>query len=117
MIGWKYSGTYEEGRKPNAKPWGSSGNKSTDFSQALLAWASAKGITFKSEQQAQGWAYCVMRKMAQKGSQRYRNAQAGRPEDIFRTPIADMQERLMKQWMFYLSQQVKRELLRIDLKK
>lgn len=117
LIGWKYSGTYEEGRKPNAKPWGRSGSKSTDFSQALLAWASAKGITFKSEQQAQGWAYCVMRKMAQKGSQRYRNAQAGHPEDIFRTPIADMQERLMKQWMFYLSQQVKRELLRIDLKK
>ena len=58
-----------------------------------------------------------LRKMAQKGSQRYRNAQAGHPEDIFRTPIADMQERLMKQWMFYLSQQVKRELLRIDLKK
>ena len=37
LIGWKYSGTYEEGRKPNVKPWGSSGNKSTDFSQALLA--------------------------------------------------------------------------------
>lgn len=115
LIGWKYSGTYEEGRQPSKKAWGQGGSGSTDFSDALLAWASAKGITFKSEQQAKGWAYCVMRKISQHGSQRYRNAQAGHPVDIFRTPIAQMQERLTKQWMFYLSQQVKRELLRIDL--
>lgn len=116
LIGWQYSGTYEEGRQPNKTAWGRGGNHSAEWSEALIRWARLKGITFKSEAQAQGWAYCVMRKIATQGTQRYRDAKRGSREDIFETPIKDMQEALQKQWMFYIGNQLKRTLLRVDLK-
>lgn len=114
LIGWTYSGTYEEGRAPSKNAWGSGGSGSTDWSDSLIRWAEAKGITFKDERQAQGWAYCVMRKIATQGSKRYRDPSARR--DIFTTPINNMTETLRKQILFYTAEEVKRTLLRIDLK-
>lgn len=115
LVGWTYTGTYEEGRRPNRAKWGTSGNQSTEFSDSLIAWAQAKGITFRTPRDAQSWAYCVMRKIATEGTRRYKKAMQGQPEDILRTPIREMQEALQAKVSGYFAEEIKRQLLRIDL--
>lgn len=114
LEGWKYSGTYEEGRQPNLVKWGDKRNGDTGFTEALLQWARAKGIQFDNERKARGWAYCVMRKISREGTKRYRIPSLR--QDIFQTPIKHMQESIAEQYIFYLSQEVSRTLLRIDEK-
>lgn len=106
LHGWKYSGTYEEGRKPGKMP----------PIDALIEWAQAKGIKFADEKQMRSWAWCLARKIAAEGTARYRMDESQRP-DIFRTPIKEMEEAVQKQVLFYISEEARRELLRMDLKK
>lgn len=105
LIGWTYSGTYEEGRKPGKMP----------PMEGLIEWAKAKGLTFKSDSQARSWAYCVARKIAREGTERYRRASRGNKEDIFTTPINEMREVLSKQVVFYFSNEIHQTLLRADI--
>ena len=112
LVGWTYTGTYDEGRQPNKKPWGSGGS-GTEFSESLIAWANAKGLTFKTERDAQSWAFCVMRKISQQGTRRYWDQSAR--ADVLATPIREMKEALAKKTAAYFAEQIKRELFRIDL--
>ena len=114
LVGWTYTGTYDEGRQPNRKPWGSGGN-STEFSESLIAWANAKGLTFRTPRDAQSWAFCVMRKISQQGTRRYREAQSGNRTDVLATPIQDMQKALKRAVSGYYAEEIKRTLFRIDI--
>ena len=114
LVGWTYTGTYDEGRQPNRKPWGSGGN-GTEFSESLIAWANAKGLTFRTPRDAQSWAFCVMRKISQQGTRRYREAQNGNRTDVLATPIQDMQKALKRAVSGYYAEEVKRTLFRIDI--
>lgn len=105
LVGWQYSGTYEEGRKPGKMP----------NPDALVAWAKAKGITFKTEAQARSFGWALAKKIAREGTERYRLSQQGKPVDIFRTPIANMRQTINEQIVFYLSHDVIQTLLRSDL--
>lgn len=105
LIGWTYSGSYEEGRKPGKMP----------PMDSLIEWAHAKGLTFKSDSQARSWAYCVARKIAREGTERYRRASAGDPEDIFTTPIEEMRKELTERVTFYFAKEIHQTLLRADL--
>lgn len=115
LVGWTYTGTYDEGRQPNRQPWGSGGSGSTEFSDALLAWAKAKGLTFKTPRDAQNWAFCVMRKISTEGTRRYKLAQKGQRADVLETPIREMREALSQRCSAYFEEQIKRTLFRIDL--
>lgn len=111
LVGWTYTGTYEEGRKPSGWGNGSSGN--TEFTDSLLAWAKAKGLTFKTPRDAQSWAFCVMRKICQQGTRRYRYTNE-RP-DVLTTPIREMKEALTAKVNAFYAEQIKQTLFRIDL--
>jgi len=113
LVGWTYTGTYDEGRQPNRTAWGQGGGSSTDFSDSLLAWANAKGLTFKTPRDAQSWAFCVMRKISKEGTRRYRDP--SQRQDVLATPIREMKEALAKKTAVYYAEQIKRELFRIDL--
>ena len=115
LVGWTYTGTYDEGRQPNKKPWGQGGGNSTDFTDSLIEWANAKGLTFKTPRDAQSWAFCVMRKISQQGTQRYRDAQKGNRTDVLATPIADMKKALTRKVSGFYAEQIKQTLFRIDI--
>lgn len=110
LVGWTYTGTYDEGRRPSG--WGNGGS-GTEFRDALLQWANAKGLTFKSERDAQSWAFCTMRKICKQGTLRYRDP--SRRQDVLATPIREMQEALTKKTAAFYAEQIKRTLFRIDL--
>ena len=112
LVGWTYTGTYEEGRKPSG--WGNGGS-GTGFTDSLLEWAKAKGLTFKTPKDAQSWAFCVMRKICREGTRRYKDAQSGNRTDILTTPIADMQKALKRAASGFYAEEIIRTLFRIDL--
>lgn len=102
LVGWKYAGTYDEGRKPGGMPPVS----------AILAWIEAKGLTFDKPGQAEHYAYAIARSIAIKGTRRYREH-----ADVWATPIQNMRSDLASRATKYLADAVARELLRTDLKK
>lgn len=110
LVGWTYTGTYEEGRKPSG--WGNGGS-GTEFRDALLQWANAKGLTFKTPRDAQSWAFCVMRKICQQGTRRFRFP--GERPDVLTTPIREMKEALTEKVNAFYTEEIKRTLFRIDI--
>ncbi|MBQ0035094.1 MAG: hypothetical protein KBS77_07345 [Bacteroidales bacterium] len=104
LYGWKYAGTYDEGRKPGKMP----------NPDAILAWAKAKNIQFKSESQARSWAFCVARKISREGTYRYKLSIGGQQTDIFATPIREMSEQLQSLVTKFYAQNISRQLLRTD---
>ena len=110
LVGWTYTGTYEEGRKPSG--WGNGGS-GTEFQDALLQWANAKGLTFKTPRDAQSWAFCVMRKICQQGTRRFRFP--GERPDVLTTPIREMKEALTAKVNAFYIEEIKRTLFRIDI--
>lgn len=115
LVGWTYTGTYDEGRQPNKRPCGQGGGNSTEFSDSLISWAQAKGLTFKTPRDAQSWAFCVMRKISQQGTKRYRDAMKGNRTDVLETPIREMREALSAKTNAYFAEQIKQTLFRIDI--
>lgn len=105
LVGWKYAGTYEEGRKPGSMP----------PPAALIEWARAKGITFDSDADAKRWAFALALKIKREGTKRYRLAQVGQQPDIFRTPIAEMQKQLESMVTDWYSKKIVQQIFRIDL--
>lgn len=103
LVGWKYAGSYEEGRKAGGMP----------PTEALIEWAKAKGLQFKSDAQMRSFAYCLARKIAREGTLRYRT---NPKPDIFRTPIKEMTDKLQKATQVYYTNTITRELFRADLK-
>lgn len=110
LVGWTYTGTYEEGRKPSG--WGNGGS-GTEFRDALLQWANAKGLIFKTPRDAQSWAFCVMRKICQQGTRRFRFP--GERPDVLTTPIREMKEALTAKVNAFYIEEIKRTLFRIDI--
>lgn len=110
LVGWTYTGTYEEGRRPSG--WGNGGS-GTEFRDALLQWANAKGLTFKTPRDAQSWAFCVMRKICQQGTRRFRFP--GERPDVLTTPIREMKEALTAKVNAFYIEEIKRTLFRIDI--
>lgn len=101
LCGWKYAGSYDEGRQPGKMP----------PRDVILAWAKAKGIQFESESKAKSWAFCVARKIGREGTLRYKtNA------DIFETPVNLMTERLQSIVTMFYSENIAKELYRTDIK-
>lgn len=107
LRGWKYTGTYEEGRAPGKMP----------SPEALAAWAKAKGIQFKDEKQAQSFGWALAKKIAREGTKRYKLAQNGRKTDILTTPIENMQSELSKRVTMFYKEEITRTLLRTDINK
>lgn len=107
FVGWKYLGSYEEGRKPGSMP----------PPEAITEWAKAKGIKFKNEAQARSFGFALALKIKREGTKRYRLAQAGTAPDILRTPIENMQAELSKVTSAFYMQEITRTLYRIDPKK
>lgn len=105
LIGWKYSGTYEEGRKPGGMP---------DV-DAIITWMQAKGIGINDRDQLTRYAWAIARKIAKQGTKRYRDAMQGNKVDIFETPFAEMKQKLQEQILFFTTEEVKRTLNRLDL--
>jgi hypothetical protein len=104
LVGWKYAGSYEEGRAPGNMP----------PTSVLIEWAKAKGLQFKSDAQMRSFAFLLARKIAREGTYRYR--MTPKP-DIFRTPIKEMQEKLEQATSAYYQYAVMQELFRTDINK
>ena len=107
LRGWKYTGTYEEGRAPGKMP----------NPEALVAWAKAKGIQFKDEKQAQSFGWALALKIARGGTKRYRLAQQGKPTDVLSTPISTMQATLAEKVTKFYKDEITRALFRTDINK
>ena len=108
LYGWKYVGSYEEGRQPGSMP----------PVQAIIEWGRAKGlkgIDFQNERQAKQWAWAVALRIKRMGTKRYQNASNGQPEDIFETPIREMQEQLAELVTKFYSENISRQLLLTDI--
>lgn len=103
LRGWKYSGTYEEGRRPSEK---------MPPVDAILTWVQAKGLVFDKPYQAKQYAFALARKIQREGTRRYKNH-----VDVFTTPIKTMRRRLADETTKYLKEEVKRTMLRTDIKK
>lgn len=101
LYGWKYAGTYDEGRKPGGMP----------PVEAIEEWIMAKGLTFDKPNNLRHYAWAIARMIAVRGTRRYRAR-----EDIFDTPIREMKEELSQNTTKYLAEEIRRELLRTDLK-
>lgn len=104
LRGWRYAGSYEEGRAPGRMPPVS----------AIEAWARAKGLTFSTPRQARSWAFAVARKIGRQGTRRYRAAIAGTPTDIFATPLEDAKKEIRTECSAFYYEEIKRTLLRGD---
>lgn len=107
LVGWKYAGSYEEGRKPGKMP----------PTAALIEWARAKGIHFDSDAAAQRWAFGLALKIKREGTKRYRLAQVGQQPDIFRTPIAEMNEQLEGMVTDWYAKKIVQQIFRTDINK
>lgn len=109
LYGWKYAGSYEEGRKPGSLP----------PIKAILEWGKAKGIKdidFQNEKQAKSWAWAVALRIKKMGTKRYIRAASGSPEDIFETPVREMREQLASMVTIFYSENISKQLLRTDIK-
>lgn len=102
LWGWKYAGSYDEGRKPGKMP----------PVDAIMAWIEAKGLTFTEPGQARHYAWAIARKIAQKGTQRYSNN-----ADVWATPIKQMRKDISAMSTKYLAETIMRQLLRTDIAK
>lgn len=100
LIGWKYAGTYDEGRRDGKMP----------PVQAILEWIKAKGITFSRAGSAEHYAWAIARKIAREGTMRFR-----RHADVWETPIKEMSADIARLETRYLAMAIQRELKRIDL--
>ena len=83
LLGLKYVGVLERGRKPGGVP--------KDFIEIIQKWAQAKGISFSNEKQFNLWANGVKWKIIREGTKLYRS---GQKQDIFDTPIENFNHRL-----------------------
>lgn len=103
LVGWKYTGTWEEGRKPSEK---------MPPVQPILEWVQAKNLHFDKPYQAVSFAYALAKKIQREGTQRYRN-----PVDVLTTPINEMSRKLSERATIYLKEEIRRTLLRTDINK
>lgn len=101
LVGWKYAGTYDEGRKEGRMP----------PPAAIAAWIRAKGITFDKPGSIEHYAYAIAKKIGEQGTRRY----YGKREDVFKTPIADMRRELAEYTTKYLQADIARTLVRAGL--
>lgn len=100
IVGWKYAGTYDEGRAPGTMP----------PVQAIEAWIVAKGLTFDKPNQLHNYAYCIARKIAREGTRRYRTH-----ADVWATPIEELREGMKSYASKYIATSVARLLMRSDI--
>lgn len=101
VVGWKYAGTYDEGRREGGIPPVS----------AILEWIQAKGIAFDKPNSAEHYAFAIARTIAKRGTIRYHNN-----ADVWRTPIQEMREAIATTSTKYLATAIAEKLKRIDLK-
>ena len=72
LLGRKYFGVLETGRKPGKVPKG--------FYETILKWAKSKSIDFESETKMKTFAYFVSKKIAEEGTKLFRK---GGRNDIY----------------------------------
>ena len=101
LKGWKYAGTYDEGRRAGGMPPPS----------AILEWIQAKGLTFDKPNSAEHYAWAIARTIAKRGTRRYRN-----PVDVWQTPIKEMAQDITATGTKYLAFSILQSMKRIDLK-
>lgn len=100
VVGWKYAGTFDEGRRAGGMPPVS----------AILEWINAKGLTFDKPNSAEHYAFAIARTIAKRGTRRYHHN-----EDVWETPVRDMTTDIADMTTKYLAFAVARELKRIDI--
>lgn len=100
VIGWKYAGTYDEGRRAGGMPPVS----------AILEWIRAKGITFDKPNSAEHYAYAIAHTIAKRGTRRY-----SQHEDVWDTPIKEMTKDIAGLQTKYLAMEIMRSMKRIDI--
>lgn len=95
LLGAKYIGVLERGRKP--------GNIPEDFEDILKDWASAKGITFSNDKERDRWAKAVSWSIKLYGTQLFRMKHE---IDIFTTPIKNLEDSIAQRLSVLLSAEV-----------
>lgn len=101
LDGLAYVGVLERGRRGGKVPAG--------FQQILKDWATAKGITFESQQKFNTWAYFVSKKIQKEGTALFRS---GQQKDIFTTPIQQLEKRLSEKLAIYYQMEVRNEIFK-----
>lgn len=99
LLGASYAGVLEQGRKPGAVP--------RYFLDIIKRWAIVKGISISDEKQFNRWANAVKWKIIKEGTKLYRSKQT---LDIFTTPIANFESRLMDRTALYFKEETLNEI-------
>lgn len=111
ILGWRYTGSYEEGSQPARQ--GNGSQKQQMLSQ-LREWARVRGMTAgMSESEQQSLAYALRKKILREGTSLYRS---GGRRDIITPALErlqkDMETKVTDAYMGILTQQIDEQIFR-----